>query len=270
MQTNVQYIQELNRATFRTRGKGLIPLNLSKRKKDGLMLDTEASGTFKDKKFKCYDISIKTQKQDISYILSNIFDNAEEMAKAYYKKKIPFYNKKLEKDSKYQKLDTRDALLQLNDIIKKEKLTFFKAYNSKFDFDLVNDLYDLYGIPNLFKKLYVVDIAKVVADIISTTPELHFDYCGFCASQGYLTDSKISVSLKADTVGKYIYQDLDFKENHTGLEDCNLEQEILEYFLDKYKEYHNKDYYYKLDNFVNYKDDYGNMFRTWYINELYC
>ena len=85
-----------------------------------------------------------------------IYDNEYLMNNAFYKNKIPFYNEKLKSDSNYQKINDRELLEELNKFIKDNSIKYFLAFNVKFDYNSINNLYEKVGAKNEFKKLSLI------------------------------------------------------------------------------------------------------------------
>ena len=55
---------------------------------------------------------------------------------------------------------------------------------------------------------------------------LNKDYVKFCNKNGFIT-AKGNVMTKAEVVYRYLTNDIEFSEEHTGLNDCRIEYEIL-------------------------------------------
>lgn len=239
------------------RAKGLAPLNISNIKRNFLVIDTETIGDItKGERAFPYDISfinIKgrkiTHKQ--SFINSDIFDNEYLMESAFYKNKIPFYNEKLANDSNYKKISDRDLLQALNNFILDNDIKYFLAYNVKFDYNSINNLYDKVGVKNEFKKLYVIDIWKIFSDMLKMFPKLYESYMIFCYKNNLITESGKNVKTSAESVSRFVDNDITFIENHTGLEDTFCEFNILLKLLWYYEKETNDSYYYKLDSVFN-------------------
>lgn len=271
MNDNKQLKREIKTPTRKgfERSKGLFPINLSRAKKETLLIDTETIGDImKGEKAFPYDISFIKIKgnilsSQICCINKDIFDNKYLMESAFYKDKIPFYLTKLSKDKRYNKYNDKDILLKLNKYIKDNKITYFMAYNAIFDYNSINNLYEKLGVKNEFKKLRIVDIWKVVFEIMKLCPQLLKRYLAFCKKHNLITESGKNYSSNAESVKRFILQDKEFKENHTGLEDTYIEYDILLKFLWYYEKHTGKNFYYKLDTTFNHfgltrPDKYGN------------
>ena len=80
------------------------------------------------------------------------------------------------------------------------------------------------------KELEICDTLKMARDVVAKTPT----YKKFCKENGYLTKNN-QVKLTAEILYRYITQDMEFIESHTGLEDVLIEKEILRYCYAKHK-----------------------------------
>ena len=236
------------------RSKGLSPLNLSKANGNMLLFDTETIGDItKGEKAFPYDVSfINIFKREIThqiaYINKDIYDNEYLMNNAFYKNKIPFYNEKLKTDSNYKKVNDTELLLNLNNFIKENKIKYFLAFNVKFDYNSINNLYDKVGVKNEFKKLRLIDIWKIATDVLEMFPSLYESYMIFCYRNNYITESGKNVKTSAETFNRWVNNDINFIENHTGLEDTFCEYNILLKLLWYYEKETGENYYYKLDS----------------------
>ena len=104
---------------------------------------------------------------------------------------------------------------------------------------------------------------QVVFEIMKLCPQLLKRYLAFCKKHNLITESGKNYSSNAESVKRFILQDKEFKENHTGLEDTYIEYDILLKFLWYYEKHTNKCFYYKLDTTFNHfgltrPDKYGN------------
>ena len=167
---------------------------------------------------------------------------------AFYKNKIPFYNEKLKTDSNYKKVNDKELLLNLNKFIKDNKIKYFLAFNVKFDYNSINNLYDKVGIKNEFKKLRLIDIWKIATDMLEMFKPLYESYMLFCYKNNYITESGKNVKTSAEIFNRWVNNDLNFIENHTGLEDTFCEYNILLKLLWYYEKQTGESYYYKLDS----------------------
>ena len=190
-----------------------------------LILDTETISL--DKPF-VYDLGYTIADADgniiakKSYIITQIWNNKELFATSYYAAKKPLYISRLK--SKYsKKVSWGNAMRYLANDIKKYGVTEIFAYNSKFDTRALNFMCAWYKVVNGLGGVQIKDIMKYIAPITETE-----DYKNFCEINGYMTAHKIpQCQKKAETLYRYLTKNVDFTEEHTGLEDSLIELEIL-------------------------------------------
>ena len=108
------------------------------------------------------------------------------------------------------------------------------AYNMRFDHTstkltqrwLTKSKYKTF-IPS---NIEICDIMKMARDVIAPMPS----YKAFCEEHGFLTKHG-KPNLKAETVYRFIIDDPDFVESHTGLEDVLIEKDIMAYCYRQHK-----------------------------------
>lgn len=190
-----------------------------------LILDTETISL--DKPF-VYDLGYTIADADgniiakKSYVITQIWNNKELFATSYYAAKKPLYISRLK--SKYsKKVSWGNAMRYLANDIKKYGVTEIFAYNSKFDTRALNFMCAWYKVVSGLGSIQIKDIMKYIAPITETE-----DYKNFCEINGYMTAHKIpQCQKKAETLYRYLTKNVDFTEEHTGLEDSLIELEIL-------------------------------------------
>ena len=169
-----------------------------------------------------------------SFINSDIFyHEAELMKSAYYASKIPMYLEDI-KNGKRKVATLYEIRKQLCEDIANYNSKIFCAHNSRFDYNALNTTerwitkskyrYFLpYGIE-------VWDTLKMARDVVANKPT----YIKFCEDNGYLTKNG-KVRLTAEILYRYISRNDDFIESHTGLEDVEIETQILAYCFRQHK-----------------------------------
>lgn len=105
--------------------------------------------------------------------------------------------------------------------IKKNKIKKIYAYNVTFDKVTLKNLFDD-DFSETFKDIKFIDIIP----IILRTNLLTKKYCNFCIANGFITE-KGNIQTKAEIVYRYLFNDLTFEEEHTGLADVLIEYKIL-------------------------------------------
>lgn len=171
-----------------------------------------------------------------SYINRDIFfDEKILMTSAYYADKLPQYYNDIR--SGKRKVATWFAIRKdLEETMKKYNTNIVCAHNARFDDGATKNTQRW-----LTKSKYryflpygtiVWDTMKMARDVVAKTPT----YIKFCFDNGFVTNHKTPrPQIKAETLYRYITQNIDFVESHTGLEDVLIEKEILAYCFAKHK-----------------------------------
>ena len=157
-----------------------------------------------------------------SYVISQVYNNKELFATGYYSSKMPLYESRLQSGYS-KKVGWGNAMRYLANDIKKYGITKIYAYNSKFDSGAFEFMCSWYGCVNPLGATEILDIMDFIKPITSTR-----EYKEFCRSNGYMTKHKYPrPQMKAETLYRYLTQNVDYEEEHTGLEDSKIELEIL-------------------------------------------
>ena len=211
-----------------------------------IVLDTETCPV--DKNFKgvdpynmwTYDIgwAVTDKRGNIyrtrSFIIADIFlDEKELMKSAYYAEKIPNYWKDI-KSGKRILTSFYNARKTLLEDIAEFNVTQIFAHNMRFDNGTLN-LTQRWLTKSKYryffpKGLEICDTLKMSRDVIAPTPT----YKKFCEENGYMTKNG-KVRLTAEILYRYLKNDNDFVESHTGLEDVLVEVEIMRACYAKHK-----------------------------------
>ncbi len=121
---------------------------------------------------------------------------------------------------KYKSVSISEFTKQFTKEIERYKIKRIFAYNVQFD---KKAIYNLIG-ENAFNNLHV-QWCDIVSGIL-TTKLLTKRYIRWCFTNGFITPTGIA-SYKAEVVYRYLTGNLNFVEEHTGLEDVLIEFEIL-------------------------------------------
>ena len=190
-----------------------------------LVLDTETISL--DKQF-IYDLgyTIADNNGNIvlkkSYVITQIFNNKELFMTGYYSNKRPLYEERL-KSGYSKKVGWGNAVRYLANDIKKYGITEIYAYNSRFDVRAFAFMCTWHGCVNPLGDKEVLDIMDFIKPITNTK-----EYVDFCKSNGFMTKHKTPrPQQKAETLYRYLTDNVDYEEEHTGLEDSLIELEIL-------------------------------------------
>lgn len=166
-----------------------------------------------------------------SYVVEEIFYDAELMQSAYYKDKIPQYEIEIAQGKRIV-APFKEIHAQFLADKKKYKCTAVFAHNAFFDYNALNKTLryltgskERYFFPYHYK---IWDTLKMARQAIGKTEE----YTKFCKENNYLTNHKKPQNrLTAEILYRYISDTPNFLESHTGLEDVEIEKEIFAYCL---------------------------------------
>ena len=157
-----------------------------------------------------------------SYVISQVWNNKELFATAYYADKKPLYYARL-KSGYSKKVGWGHAMRYLANDIKKYGITEIYAYNSKFDSRALNFMCAWYKVVNGLGGIEIQDIMNFIKPITKSQ-----DFVNFCESNGYMTNHKTpQPQKKAETLYRYLTNNVDYEEEQTGLEDSLIELQIL-------------------------------------------
>ncbi len=169
-----------------------------------------------------------------SYVVFDVFVGYKNLMKsAYYSNKIPNYWKEIK--SGQRKLATFSTIRRefLKDL-KKYGVNEIYAHNMRFDYNALNNT-----LRYLTKSKYrfffpyglkICDTLKMSRDVILKMPT----YQKFCIENNYLTKNG-KPRATAEILYRYISKDNTFIENHTGLEDAEIETQIFAYCFKQHK-----------------------------------
>lgn len=167
-----------------------------------------------------YDTETKETLVQREYVIEQIWHNLPLFSTAYYANKRDFYVKGMR--ARKIKMEKFGYVCQamIRDIKNFEVVSAY-AYNSPFDEKVFNYNCDWFKCNNPFDTIPIYDIRGFVHNSLITD-----SYTEFCEEHELFTDSG-NYSTTAETVYKYITNDIDFIESHTALDDARIETEIL-------------------------------------------
>lgn len=169
-----------------------------------------------------------------NFVVNEIFNNEKELMKsAYYAQKLVQYNEEIASGVR-----TVASLYEIRKIFSEDIKEFgvkqVFAHNMRFDYNSLNNTQRWltkskyrYFIPY---GLEICDTLKMARQVIAPMPT----YKRFCERNGFVTKNG-KPQLKAETIYRFLKQDLTFVEKHTGLEDVMIEKEILAYCYRQHK-----------------------------------
>jgi len=169
-----------------------------------------------------------------SYVNRDIFVYERELMRtAYYANKIPLYVEDLRAGERTM-ANTYEIRKQMLADIATYGITEVVAHNARFDINALNVIQRWttkskyrYWFP---KGIEVWDTMKMARDVIHNMPTYRY----FCETHGFLTANG-RLSAKAEDLYRFIIKDPTFVESHTGLEDVQIEREIMMYCYRQHK-----------------------------------
>ena len=218
-----------------------LPKKVDRRHRYVLVLDTETANTIQDENgldmsnvlfydlgFQLVDSHGRTYGKKFSFVNSDIFTHeAELMQSAYYAKKIPQYRADLASGKRIL-ANTYEIRKALVDIINKYDCKFVCAHNARFDYNSLNNT-QRWTTKSRFRYFLPYglewwDTLKMARSVMGKMPT----YQRFCTENGYTTKTG-KPRFTAEICYTFITKDNTFVESHTGLEDVEIETEILRY-----------------------------------------
>lgn len=207
----------------------------------GICLDTETANTIQDENgldmsnvlfydlgFQLVDSHGRTYGKKFSFVNSDIFTHeAELMQSAYYAKKLPQYRQDIA-NGKRTLANTYEIRKALVDLINEYDCKFVCAHNARFDYNSLNNT-QRWTTKSRFRYFLPYglewwDTLKMARSVMGKMPT----YQRFCEENGYTTKTG-KPRFTAEICYRFITKDNTFVESHTGLEDVEIETEILRY-----------------------------------------
>jgi hypothetical protein len=213
-----------------------------------LVLDTETANTMRDDSGQLdtsstlmYDCGWSVMAvphgeiyEERSFINSDIFVREREMMQsAYYAKKIPQYEADLASGKRKMATTYEIRSAMLADM-EKYGIKEVIAHNARFDYNSLNTT-QRWETKSAFRYWFpygvtIWDSARMARSVILKMPT----YRKFCEKHDLLTKTG-RLPFSAETLYKFITKNPDFVESHTGLEDVQIEREIVLYCYRQHK-----------------------------------
>ena len=201
-----------------------------------LVLDCETTNTIDDPF--AYDVGFAVVKatgevlEAHSYVVADIFLDKDLMASAYFADKIPQYWEDIKSGKRIlRRFKTIKAILR--DVVAQYDIRYVVAHNAGFDYRSLNYTQRLltsskwrYFLP---WGVEIWDTLKMARKCLGKDEQ----YRQFCLDNGYTygNEEKPQLRFTAEIVYRFLTGNLDFVEEHTGLEDVLIEKDILAFCL---------------------------------------
>lgn len=204
-------------------------------------IDKEVEGVNANNMF-VYDVGfavvdkVGTVYESYSYLVKEIFfDEKTLMESAYYSNKIPQYLIDLANGSR-QIATLYEIRNKIAEMQTKYETKIVMCHNARFD-DVSLKQTQRWLTKSKYRYFLpygteVWDTLKMARDVLGQMPT----YDRFCRENDFMTNHKTPrPRMTAEIIYRYITKDLDFIENHTGLEDVLIEKEIFAYCMRQHK-----------------------------------
>ena len=161
-----------------------------------------------------------------SFVVAEIFcDMSDVMQSAYYAEKIPQYWEDIKRGKRELKSTWTIRKIMCQDI-KDYKIKKVGAYNMAFDKRALNNLMR-YVSKSFLRWWFPFGIEYFCIWSMACQVILNRkSYIDFAIKNGLISDAN-NIQTSAECAYKYIKKLVDFKENHTGLEDVEIEVDIM-------------------------------------------
>lgn len=166
--------------------------------------------------------------EEMSFVNEDVFFGLPQaMQEAYFADKIPQYLTDI-RMGKRKIINTWQMYKVVRELTEKYNIKAFIAHNARFDVRVLNATlryqtkskrryFFPYGIP-------IWDTMTMANDTICKQS----NYRRFCLDNGYMTNHKVpQVRKTAEILWRFLTQDNEFVESHTGLEDVQIEAQIF-------------------------------------------
>lgn len=195
-----------------------------------LMLDTETTNNLEspivyDCGFCVLDLDTGEIVERHSYVLAEVFLDVDLMSTAYFADKIPSYWEDITNGKrKLVKLSTCRRIMQ--EVVKKYNICYLVAHNAGFDYRATQGT-QRYMTSSKYRFFLPYGV-KIVDTLKMARKKFGKDdnYGEFCYNNDHLTKRGVR-RYTAEVLYKYLSDNPNFEEAHCGLEDAEIEAQIL-------------------------------------------
>lgn len=198
-----------------------------------IVIDVETTNSIDDPF--CYDVGFAVIDplgkiyESHSYVVADIFLDSDLMDSAYFKEKIPQYWEDI-KNGKRLLRRFKTIKMIFADVIKQYGVKIVVAHNARFDYRALN-LTQRFLTSSKYRYFFpfgieIWDSLKMSREVLRDSVE----YDNFCYENNFLT-KRLAKRYTAEILYRFLTDNLDFEESHTGLEDVEIEKEIFAYCL---------------------------------------
>lgn len=182
----------------------------------------------------CYNVgytivNIETREKLLKrdYVIEQVWENKMLFSTSYYAEKKQLYINAL-RGRKASIKHWGHTMQRMIKDIQEYNVEFAYAFNSPFDVRVFDFNSEWFKSSNALDYVETIDIRGLINKLLFSD-----EYKAFCEENGFYTESG-NYSGNAETLTKFIRQDIDFVEDHTALSDSLIEADIILYMIDKY------------------------------------
>lgn len=182
----------------------------------------------------CYNVgytivNIETREKLLKrdYVIEQVWENKMLFSTSYYAEKKQLYINAL-RGRKASIKHWGHTMQRMIKDIQEYGVEFAYAFNSPFDVRVFDFNSEWFKTSNALDYVETIDIRGLINKLLFSD-----EYKAFCEENGFYTESG-NYSGNAETLTKFIRQDIDFVEDHTALSDSLIEADIILYMIDKY------------------------------------
>lgn len=198
-----------------------------------IVVDVETTNSIDDPL--CYDVgfAVINPKGEIleshSYVVADIFLDNELMESAYFKDKMPQYWEDIKNGKRIlRRFKTIKSIFA--DVVKQYGVKIVVAHNARFDNRALN-LTQRFLTSSKYRYFFpfgieIWDSLKMSREVLKNNVK----YDNFCYDNNFITKRGVK-RYTAEILYRFLTDDLDFEESHTGLEDVEIEKEIFAFCL---------------------------------------
>ena len=201
-----------------------------------MMIDTETTNDIDcpivyDVGFSIFDLEGNTYAER-SYVNADIFLDKNLMQYAYFVDKVPQYWEEIKAgDRRLAKWYT--ITREINELMQKYNVEILCAHNARFDYRSMH-LTQRYITTSKWRWVFPFgtfewwDTLKMARAILKDND----DYTRFCFDNNFVTKNN-RVQYTAEVIYRWLSNNVDFAEKHTGLEDVRIERQIFEFLINE-------------------------------------
>ena len=182
----------------------------------------------------CYNVgytivNIETREKLLKrdYVIEQVWENKMLFSTSYYAEKKQLYINAL-RGRKASIKHWGHTMQRMIKDIQEFNVEFAYAFNSPFDVRVFDFNSEWFKTSNALDYVKTIDIRGLINKLLFSE-----EYQAFCEENGLYTESG-NYSGNAESLTKFIRQDIDFVEDHTALSDSLIEADIILYMIDKY------------------------------------